>query len=560
MDSNKIENLEIKRIRILAFVLVCIFGFLHAWATRFSMTSDGITYLDMADYFLKLDFKNAFLASWCPLYPIILSIAFYLFHPTSYWEFPLMHFVDYFILLLTFLSFDYFLQQFIKYRRTFITGSSNKDFVFVSDKSILTLSYTLFIYTSIHFISLWSPDMLFSASVYLVTGVILKVFSTKSNNFDFALLGITLGLGYLAKTPMFMLAFVYLFISFIALKNIKKTVIALIIFLLVSMPYIISISSSKGYLTIGESGKLNYAWYINDTPFFVHWQGVPKGNGFPIHPTRKIFNDPPVYEFNGPVGGTYPVFYDPTYWYEGIKPRFDCFRQICGIAASLQIYGDIFFKSLGILLFGMCLLIYMGNRKLKSIKDAFNCWILIVPALLVFIMFSLVHLEPRYIAAYIVLLWLGLYSSVRLQNNSYSKKLVEATVMLSVLILMISIGTMSAKEISGWQKVGSVHTDWEITKGLEKLGIKRGDKVATIGYAVPYSAYWARVAKVKIVAEIIRQDADKFWSQSEDVKGQVVKLFAKTGAKIIVTNQLPKYYSKGKWIQIGSSECYAYFL
>ena len=130
--------------------------------------------------------------------------------------------------------------------------------------------------------------------------------------------------------------------------------------------------------------------------------------------------------------------------------------------------------------------------------------------------------------------------------------------MLSVLILMISIGTLSAKEISGWQKVGSVHTDWEIAKGLEKLGIKRGDKVATIGYSVPYSAYWARVAKVKIVAEIVRQDADKFWNKNEDVKRQIIKSFAKTGAKVIVTNQFPKYYPKGKWIQIGNSESYAY--
>ena len=91
-------------------MLACIFGFLHAWAARFSMTPDGITYLDMADYFLKLDFRNAFLASWCPLYPALLSVAFYLFRPNAYWEFPLMHFVDYIIFLLTFASFDYFLQ------------------------------------------------------------------------------------------------------------------------------------------------------------------------------------------------------------------------------------------------------------------------------------------------------------------------------------------------------------------------------------------------------------------------------------------------------------------
>ena len=564
MIENITEKKELTKIRIYSFIFAALLGFLHAWFARFSMTSDGMTYLDMADYFSKFDFKNAILASWCPLYPLILSIVFSVFRPSTYFEFPFMHFVDFFIYLFTFLSFDYFLQQFINYQKKLSQSFSGKNYLFVSDKATLLLGYSLFVFTSLHLVSLWSPDMLFSAAVYLATGVLLKLYTGKTQTGNFLFLGLILGLGYLAKTPMFILSFIYflgaLFSESNISKSFKKVFLAILVFVLISAPYIFSISASKGYLTIGDSGKLNYAWYINDTPFFVHWQGGPGGNGKPIHPTRKIFENPPAYEFNGPVGGTYPAFYDPTYWYQGIKPRFDFFRQFCGVCAGLQIYGELFFKLLGVLFFAICLLIYMSGRKNAFIKDVFQEWILFLPSLFAFFMFSLVHLELRYIAPYIVLFWIGLFSTVRFPLSKNSEKLLNGTVFLASIMLLIISANMTSKEITGLQKVGSIHTDWKVAKGLEKLGIKKGDKVVTIGYSVPYSAYWARLARVKIVAEVTRQDAEKFWSQKEEVKKQLMKAFAKTGAKVVVTSEFPKYYPQGKWIKVEDTTCFAYFL
>ena len=41
-----------------------------------------------------------------------------------------------------------------------------------------------------------------------------------------------------------------------------------------------------------------------------------------MHPTRQIMTHPPVFEFDGPVPGTYPPWTDPSYWNEGVHPRF----------------------------------------------------------------------------------------------------------------------------------------------------------------------------------------------------------------------------------------------
>ena len=66
------------------------------------------------------------------------------------------------------------------------------------------------------------------------------------------------------------------------------------------------------------------------------------GNGEPKHPTRKIFDAPPVYEFGYPVGGTYPVWYDPTYWYEGGVSHFDFRKQLRVVGMAVKDYYGLF--------------------------------------------------------------------------------------------------------------------------------------------------------------------------------------------------------------------------
>ena len=202
----------------------------------------------------------------------------------------------------------------------------------------------------------------------------------------------------------------------------------------------------------------------------------------------------------------------------------------------------------------------MSSRKWFYIKDVLEQYILIFPSLCAFVMFSLVHLEPRYIAAFVVLFWLGLFLAVKLEKNTYNIKLIECVVNSLLVMLMITIGVSTARDVSAWQQNGSKHVEWEIAQGLKELGIKEKDKVATIGYEIPYSPYWARVAKVKIVSEIVSKDADRFWSASDLIKSQVITAFRKTGASVIVTNKLPECCSKSGWQKIKKTNTYAYFL
>ena len=51
-----------------------------------------------------------------------------------------------------------------------------------------------------------------------------------------------------------------------------------------------------------------------------------------------------------------------------------------------------------------------------------------------------------------------------------------------------------------------------------------------------------------------------FWAANSITKSKIINAFAKTGAKVIVTNGIPNYASTTGWQMIGSTDRYAYFL
>src|SRR5207245_8576714 len=92
------------------------------------------------------------------------------------------------------------------------------------------------------------------------------------------------------------------------------------------------LSCSNHLITFGDRGSIAYEVYVNVVDQFVPTRSELK------HPVNKIYDTPPTYEFGGPIGGTYPLWYDSTYWHEGIRPYFDLAQQSRAIAASLVTY------------------------------------------------------------------------------------------------------------------------------------------------------------------------------------------------------------------------------
>jgi hypothetical protein len=99
---------------------------------------------------------------------------------------------------------------------------------------------------------------------------------------------------------------------------------------------------------------------------------------------------------------------------------------------------------------------------------------------------------------------------------------------------------------------------YQVAEGLNRMGVRSGDKVAFIGNS--FKASWARLARVKIVAEIPIRQVANFWAADNSIKSQVIKTFVTTGAKVIVVERVPSVVSTPDWKRIGNTSYHAYML
>jgi len=547
------------RLRILFWCAAIALGAVDAWTARYNMNPDGISYLDMGDAYLRGDWNMAINAYWSPLYSWLLGIFLKVLKPSPHWEFPVVHLVNFVIYLVALASFEFFLRAFIDYRRTRRNGVCDKWDVNLPEQAWWILGHSLFLLTSLILIGtrLVTPDMCVAASVYLASGLLLRLRSGTATCRTFALFGAVLGFGYLAKAVMFPLAFVFLAVATFSFGNTRKTerriLISALTFLFIASPLIILLSHAKGRLTFGDSAKVNYEIYVDG----INWS-IPTNSGL-THPVKKILESPLAYEFGEPIGGTYPLWYDTSYWHEGIKPHFDLKGQLQAIKDAFFLYYFTFFSpflQLNVSA-GFLMLFVSGAQRSLRLNTGAAVWPLLIIALSALGLYSLVHVEYRFIGAFVCLLWLGGFSLVRLPAARDSHRLITGVI--------IGIAATTCLSVVWWMNQRDPENGpayWKAAQALSENGIRAGDKVAVVGAYEPVGervAYLARLARIQIVAQV--NQADRFWTADSSTQSRVIEAISRTGAKAILTLPEPPHSAhEGPWQRLGSTNYYAHLL
>ena len=559
-DTNK----QLGRLEIGFWLLAILSGFFHAWADHhYLFNADAMSYLDIAEAYLRRDWNTAINAYWSPLYSWVIALALLVTRPSPYWKFTILHLVNFAIYLFALVCFSFLIREILR------THRADPGPVTVPDWALLALGYSLFIWSSLFLVTvpLESPDMLVAAFVYLATGILVRIRRDPSRWAAFVLLGIVLGLGFLAKSVMMPLTAVVLLGCVFAAGSLRRALprVALVgaFFVLVIAPFVFAMSQAKGYLTTGRTGGLNYLWTI-DRVINTHWQGEEPGSGTPAHATRKIFDDPPAFEFAEPVGGTYPVWYDPTYWYEGSVSHFDLRGQLKVMAKAAGNYYELFHEwglqyGLTVALISFYLLSGRGRRLIYDLKDQ---WALLLPAFGGFGLYALVNVQGRYVASFMVLFWLALFAAVRLPQTPDSERFLKVVMVVLAGSIVLTIVASSTREtvITLRQLVRgddpAAHEQWQVAEGLRELGLASNDKVAFIGYST--RGFWAHLLQLRIVAEIRRDKISDFWAADANRKNQVINAFAGTGAKAVVAEKPPAGTDLTNWRRIRDTDYYVY--
>lgn len=256
-----------------------------------------------------------------------------------------------------------------------------------------------------------------------------------------------------------------------------------------------------------------------------------------MHPTRQVLQDPPVFEFAGPVPGTYPPWADPSYWNAGLQWHFSMRPQAQVLAANFASEIRLLLRAQpGVAIAIIVLALLSGGAWFAGLREL---WPLVALCAAAFAVYLPVHVEDRFLGGFVLVLFLTLLAVVRLgaadqKSAGYVAIAVFITMALGTADLTLRYATHhlaipGSGPNSAWQDVVAAEQ-------LQKVGARQGDKVAVIGDGT--GAYWARLAKLKIVAEVMgaNHGAAQFWESSEETKEKVYAAFASAGASLAVAS------------------------
>jgi hypothetical protein len=542
-----------RRISALFLALTFSFGLTQIWACRYELNPDSMDYLDIAREAAAGHWGAVANGYWGTLNSVLLAPLFF-FHLSPERELLLAHLEGILILLVAFFSFRFFLDSCLG------TISLHRDAEKAELRSppewaLCVLGYSLFLWSSLIVVTvaLIGPDLLVTAFVYLAAGILLRL-RREANLLGFVAFGVTLGVGYWAKAIMFPISLVFLAVSILKVRHWKQNLCSVVAFAVVAAPLLAALSLPRGRFTFGDSGKLNYSSMVSPGGRVINWQGDPVASGVPKHPTRKIAGDPPIYEFNGPIQGTYPPSYDPSYWNEGRRVTFNLRSQLSVIAHHVPPVVDLFVVTQPSLTTGFLFLLFWNSR--GFVGGLARRWDLLTISLAIVGLYMLVHFETRFVGAFVVLIWLSVFLSLCLPANKDSQRIAGLSIVALVVAMLLSFASNTAKKIvNGCPESAESHLEM-----ARQLALPPGTPIAVVG-AGNFS-YWAHFAQLRIVADIMLPDEPDFWRLPEEKRQELYAAFRKTGAQWII-GQPPSALANlldARWKQVGTTAYYCYSL
>jgi len=377
-----------KRIRVTAWIVIGVLASFQAYANRYAVSPDGISYLDLSDAVTTGDLSRLVNLYWSPFYPFLIGVARLLISARPSAEIPIVHAVNFAMFIALFAAFEYLLISILELvcrtRRSILGGSSG-----------LAGIYAIFGFMALTMLpqELTTPDLLSGTCMLGAFGALLRLKRRSEHDTrDAIILGLSLGFGALAKSFLVPWAAVCLAVLVWATKSrgLRSSLIAGAIWIVIVAPWTVVLSRAAGRFTFGDTGRLTYAWYVNsqDAPSLG---GVPPGARTPR--TDAIL---PGVGATGPAAGTDPMWLDPVRWNSMVKPHWD-FRDQLGTLNALQIF---YLQSLTPLLF-LILLIATAPRGSRRLIW-FDGWVVFIPAAAGIIAYALVLVTARYVMPFIL--------------------------------------------------------------------------------------------------------------------------------------------------------------
>ncbi|HVG46218.1 MAG TPA: hypothetical protein VM890_15855 [Longimicrobium sp.] len=534
-------------VRALAWIVLLAAGGVQAWAYRYMPSSaDSISYLDVADTYARDGWWAGINGYWSPLYSWILAPV--LQGATAENEIVVVHVVNFFIYLLALAAFETFLRELFRAREPLRAASPR---LRVGWRLV---AYAAFAWGCLRLVppSLVTPDLVVAALTCLSTALLLRARRDGARPLTLAAIGCVAGLAYLAKAAMFPVGFVTLAAASVLAargggwrRGVRRGTLALLAFAVVAGPFAVSLSIVKKRPTFGEVGKLAYAWYVDRVQIFAHWQGGD-GYGTPAHPSRVVLAEPAVYEFAAPVPGTYPAWYDASYWYEGVKPRLDV--KATARVAAVNLAGFVIRSAWPVL----PLLVFLGGLATAGyLRPAErDYWLVLLPLVATVAMYALVTIAARYLGAHLSILLVATLAGV-VPTAKAHRRTTPALLVAAAAAMAVSLVPWGAQLAALAARGGMPDMGGEVARALHARGVPEGARVGVVGSG--QTAFWARSSRVRIIAEA--PNARRFWSAPPAEQAAVLSALTRAGATTVLADNAPGCERTPDWQPLGRNTC-----
>lgn len=524
-----------------AWSVAIVLGLMNTWPNRFAMNPDGITYLNLATQYLNGDWASSVNAYWSPLYPFLLATTLRLIPNSIQSESTIVHFLTFVLYLGAFGAFRYFLSALRESQKRTERRQTSLERLSLQSVTELLCAYSLFFWCALALVgfAIVTPDMTVALLIFIAAGLTLKL-KASNRTIGYSVLGIIIGVSYLAKAVMFPLGIVMCICcglpSSLRLAA-KRSLLAGAGFFLIATPQVIAMSLLAGHFSYGVSGAVAYANEVNHVPKF--WTGDPHGSGTPENGVRIVAREPMTFDLTYlPTTFSNPASDQLGYWMQGVHPHIDLGQQFNATKKIIGEYVDWF----EVLLFAS-LVLYLLRRQITL-----DYMSLIIPGLAAFALYALVYAESRYLGAWIVILFLCFAASI--QFDERSRRGVLATIGAIGLFYGVTSLNLTRSEISNsLRRARSRHPNpqLETALALGKLGVSRGSRVGGIGLL--YDSYWARLAGVQISWHV--PDTTAYSRSSPAARAAVLESFRRAGGSAVVSTNKPTAVANENWQSLG---------
>jgi hypothetical protein len=580
-----------RRILFVYLLLLVPIAWLASRFDPYQIDGDAVAYMDIADLLHAHHWAGAVNGYWHPLYPACLALAQMVMHPTRMNELGAYYTLNYALFLAQVVAMLFFVTALYRLRGK-MNGANGEPLL--SLDALRLLGVGLVVIASQRELSMGKvrTDVLLATLMLAAFTSLLKTLASDSLFFA-PLMGLFFGLAYLTKSfallvTLLSIGVMVLFQLWIERRTLRRVMaggaLALVVFAAVAGPYIAALSRQKHRLDFGDSGALAYAWLSSGTEkmHLEPWQTDRFGSASVhlVHPEIQLLAEPGIYSYRAEPYGTYPDWFDPTYFNERIVPHFNLHDQVQRGARNMVLIFRYLLNhpEAWILLF---LLLVMGA------KFGFTGWRheafwapMILLGLAMWGLYGAVLIEERYVTLAYLVIVLPVFAALRVPTGETASGdgvvapwMRQTATAMIVLLAFLALGESLrvAVERRRNQNVEGLPHSWYskqifgAAKGLQEIGVKPGDEIACMGTtACLYDGYWARLAGARVLTEVYNPSAKNLLAELEGLpnRQQVYNIVKAQGAKVLVAYfdsgaMTGKTLASSGWVRLGETNFYA---